>query len=67
MKDIVEWDVKHLNTNKQAFEAFKAVRHQMVEIYLGIEQKKCSFCADVHAVRGVLFDLGQRVTTVIQR
>ena len=23
MKDIVEWDVKHLNTKKQAFGAFK--------------------------------------------
>ena len=38
MKDIVEWDVKHLNTKKQAFGAFKAVRHRMVENYLGIEQ-----------------------------
>ena len=65
MKDIVEWDVKHLNTKKQAFGAFKAVRHRMVENYLGIEQ--CSFCADAHAVRGVLFNLGQRVKTVIQK
>ena len=38
MKDIVEWDVKHLNTKKQAFGASKAVRHRMVENYLGIEQ-----------------------------
>ena len=38
MKDIVEWDVKHLNTKKQAFGAFKAVRNRMVENYLGIEQ-----------------------------
>ena len=38
VKDIVEWDVKHLNTKKQAFRAFKAVRHRMVENYLGIEQ-----------------------------
>ena len=38
MKDIVEWDVKHLNTKKQAFGAFKAVRHRMVENYLSIEQ-----------------------------
>ena len=38
MKDIVEWDVKHFNTKKQAFGAFKAVRHRMVENYLGIEQ-----------------------------
>ena len=71
MKDIVEWDVKHLNTKKQAFGAFKAVRHRMVENCLGIEQNLCSFCADAHAVRAcvraVLFDLGQRVKTVIQR
>ena len=38
MKDIVEWDVKHLNTKKQAIGAFKAVRHRMVGNYLGIEQ-----------------------------
>ena len=38
MKDIVELDIKHLNTKKQAFGAFKAVRHRMVENYLGIEQ-----------------------------
>ena len=38
MKDIVEWTIKHLNTKKQAFGAFKAVRHRMVENYLGIEQ-----------------------------
>ena len=61
MKDIVEWDVKHLNTKKQAFGAFKAVRHRMVENNLGIEQNCCSFCADAHAVRGVLFGLGQCV------
>ena len=67
MKDIIELDVKHLNTKKQAFGAFKAVRHRMVKNYLGIEQNWCSFCADAHAVRGVLFDLGQRVKTVIQR
>ena len=64
MKDIVEWDVKHLNTKKQAFGAFKAVRHRMVENYLGIEQNLCSFCADAHAVRGVFFDLGQRVKII---
>ena len=38
MKEIVDWDVKHLNTEKQVFGAFKAVRHHMVENYLGIEQ-----------------------------
>ena len=38
MKDIVEWGVKHLKTKKQAFGAFKAVRHQMVENYLYIKQ-----------------------------
>ena len=38
MKDNAEWDVKHLNKKKQAFGAFKAVRHRMVENYLGIEQ-----------------------------
>ena len=67
MKDIVEWESKHLNTKKQAFGAVKAVRHRMFENYLGIEQNLCSFCADAHAVRGVLFDLGQRVKTVIQQ
>ena len=45
MKDIVEWDVKHLNTKKQAFGAFKAVRHRMVENYLGIEK------TDAHSVQ----------------
>ena len=38
LKEIVDWDVKHLNTKKQAFRAFKAVRHRIVENYLGIEQ-----------------------------
>ena len=37
MKEIVAWDVKNLNTKNQAFAAFKAVRHRMVENYQGIE------------------------------
>ena len=45
MKEIVDLDVKHLNTRTQAFGAFKAVRHRMVENYLGIEQN------DAHSVQ----------------
>ena len=43
MNDIVEWDVKHLNTKRQAFGAFKAVRHRMVE--------KSSNKTDAHSVQ----------------